>query len=364
MANQRLGTSSQLIGISAASADHAGLALVARFARKIDAVVVAILLIPAVLAVIDLAQVQPVVNVAVRSFLKNLPFIVVAITIAAAAKATGAETLIARAATHREMRMVAMFAVSGALLPFCSCGVIPVIASLLAAGIPLAPVMAFWMSSPLMDPNQFFLTAGELGWQFAIARAIAAIALGLLSGYCTMMLMRTVGISNPLRFKITITGVNKYDPAVPLERKWRFWQDPARSRIFAVHWAKTFWFLGRWLVFAFLLEGIMIAYIPSALIASWLGNNGAAEIPIAGALGALLYLNSFAAIPLVSGLIKLGMSPAAGLTFILAGGLTSIPASMAVWVLVTRKVFFLHLALAIAGSLLAGFAFAAFLKLV
>jgi uncharacterized membrane protein YraQ (UPF0718 family) len=107
----------------------------------------------------------------------------------------------------------------------------------------------------------------------------------------------------------------------------------------------------------------MIAFVPPTLIASWLDTGGTGEIPMAALVGSVIYLNAFAAIPLVSGLIKLGMSPAAGLAFLIAGAATSIPASMAVWVLVAKKVFAWHLALAILGSLLAGYVYAAFLML-
>lgn len=305
-----------------------------------------------------------VLTTAKGALLENLPFVILAVAIAAAAKATGAETLIAKATKGREGRMVLMFAVFGAVTPFCSCGVIPVIASLLAAGIPLAPVMAFWMSSPLMDPNQFMITAGELGLQFAIARALAAVGMGLLSGYATMALIRTFGLPNPLRFKVRIIGENMYAPGFAHERKWRFWEDDARSRIFLVYGVTTFWFLFRWLTLAFLLEGLMIAFIPQQLIASWLGAGGGADIPVAVALGSVIYMNAFAAIPLVSGLLKLGMSPAAGLTFLVAGSATSIPASMAVYALVTPRVFLWHLAMAIIGALLVGYAYAAFLTLI
>lgn len=53
----------------------------------------------------------------------------------------------------------------GSLSPLCSCGVVPVIAALLATGVPLAPVMAFLIASPIMDPVMFILTAAGLAWQ-------------------------------------------------------------------------------------------------------------------------------------------------------------------------------------------------------
>jgi len=63
----------------------------------------------------------------------------------------------------------------GALSPFCLCGVIPLIAALLSMGVPLAPVMAFWLASPIMDPSMFLLTSGEIGMDFAIAIAVFAL---------------------------------------------------------------------------------------------------------------------------------------------------------------------------------------------
>ena len=38
--------------------------------------------------------------------------------------------------------------------------------------------MAFWLASPLMDPAMFLITSGTLGWDFAVAKAMAAIAIG------------------------------------------------------------------------------------------------------------------------------------------------------------------------------------------
>jgi len=81
------------------------------------------------------------------------PWLAGSVMVAAAAKATGADSLAARAFRGRQSVIASLV---GALLPFCSCGVIPLVAGLLGAGVPLAPVMAFWISSPLMDPTTIF----------------------------------------------------------------------------------------------------------------------------------------------------------------------------------------------------------------
>ena len=50
-------------------------------------------------------------------------------------------------------------------------------------GVPLAPVMAFWLSSPLIDPPALLITAGALGWDYAIAKTLAAVGVGLAGGF-------------------------------------------------------------------------------------------------------------------------------------------------------------------------------------
>ena len=48
---------------------------------------------------------------------------------------------------------------------------------MLGAGVPLAPVMAFWIASPIMDPEMFILTAAGIGFNFALAKTFAQSAL-------------------------------------------------------------------------------------------------------------------------------------------------------------------------------------------
>jgi uncharacterized membrane protein YraQ (UPF0718 family) len=68
-------------------------------------------------------------------------------------------------------------------------------------------------------------------------------------------------------------------------------------------------------------------------------------------------------LPLVQGLLQQGLSPGAAMAFLIAGGITSIPAAVAVWVVATRRVFVLYVALGTASSLLAGLAYGAWVSL-
>lgn len=285
------------------------------------------------------------------------PFLALSVGVAAWAGATGADALIAKAFSGAPLPMIAMAALAGGLSPFCSCGVIPLIAALLAMGVPLAPVMAFWLASPVMDPSMFVMTMGVLDLDFAVAKTLAAVGLGLFGGLTVHLIARGGGLADPLRDGVGNGGCGGAKVRAPKPVVWRFWQDPARRARFGADGWKSARFLGGWLTLAFVLESLMLAYVPAQSITALLGGSGLTPIAVATLVGAPAYLNGYAALPLVGGLIDQGMSPGAGLAFLVAGGVTSIPASMAVWALAKPKVFALYVALSLTGAFAAGLLF-------
>ena len=101
----------------------------------------------------------------------------------------------------------------------------------------------------------------------------------------------------------------------------------------------------------------MIAFVPGDWVARAVGGDGFMSVLIATLVGVPAYLNGYAALPLVAGLIGQGMAPGAGLAFMVGGGVTSLPAAIAVWALARPPVFVLYIALALVGSLASGLLF-------
>jgi hypothetical protein len=317
-----------------------------------DRVFHSILVMLALLAVIDPPQLGMSLHFTLLSLWQMLPFFALAIAIAAGAKATGADSLIAAAFRGSPLRATVVAALVGAISPFCSCGVIPLIAALLGAGVPLAPVMAFWIASPIMDPEMFILTAAGIGFHFALAKTLAAIAMGLLAGFAVLLIQRHGGLEDPLRSGIvSACGSSCKDPEVG-EVSWKFWRDPAHRQVFAAEAGSITIFLGKWLTLAFFLESLMIAYVSSDWIAGYVGSDNPFAIPLAAIVGAPTYLNGYAAIPLISGLLEIGLTAGAAMAFVTAGAVSSIPAAIAVWALVKKPVFVLYLLLGVTGSML------------
>ena len=284
-------------------------------------------------------------------------FLALSIGIAAYAKASGADRLIARAFSGHMGRMVVAAALMGALSPFCSCGVIPLIAALLAMGVPLAPVMAFWLASPLMDPSMFVLTVGTLGTTFALYKTMAAVGVGLLGGMGTLALMRRGAFAQPLRDGVGNGGCGGAVVRNPGPVEWRFWNDEQRRAAFARNALDNTLFLGKWLTLAFFLESLMLAYVPAETVSAAIGGDGWLTVLGATLVGVPAYLNGYAALPLVGGLIEQGMAPGAGMAFLIAGGVSSVPAALAVWALARWPVFLAYLGFAFAGAFAFGLAF-------
>ncbi len=118
-------------------------------------------------------------------------------------------------------------------------------------------------------------------------------------------------------------------------------------------------FLLKWLAIAYTIEAIMIRYIPASWIAGVLGGEGVGPIFLGALVGAPAYLNGYAAVPLVDALLQQGMSNGAAMSFVIAGGVSCIPAAIAVWALVKPRVFAAYFGFAILGAILAGLAWQA-----
>ncbi len=317
------------------------------------------LLAPVAVAVLDFPNLVPVAEFAAKAFLGTLPYIVFAVILIAGLKAAGAEAVIARAFKGRENRMIILAALFGGLAPFCSCEVIPFIAGLLALGAPLSAVMAFWLSSPLIDPPTLLITAAALGWPFAIGKAVSAIALGLFGGFAIKLALKLGWFGEPLREQVAPRcgcGPNPFDGR-PV---WLFWHEDERRQVFKTEFTNNALFLIKWLALAYVLEALLITYIPASMIAGLVGGQGIVPIATAALVGMPAYLNSYIAPPLLSGLMEQGMSSGAAMSFMVAGAVSSVPAMAAVWSLVKKPVFAAYLGLGVSGAIVSGVIFQMF----
>ena len=327
-------------------------------ASSVDPVVAAFVLVLLLIGLADPGLAGESLLAVGENLLRIAPFLLGSIMLTACANASGMDALIQRVFTGRALFVVTAAALVGAVSPFCSCGVIPLVAALLVMGVPLHAVMAFWLASPLMDPAMFLLTAGALGWEFAAYKTAAAVGAGLLGGAAVLVVQRCGGLGPVLREGIGNGGCAGAALRQRREVVWTFWREEHRRAIFSRSALATMFFLFKWLALAYLLESLLVRYLPGELVIQAVGYGGTGSILLAALVGVPAYLNGYAALPLVAGLVGQGMNPGAGMAFLLAGGVTSVPAAMAVFALVRWRIFLLYLGVALAAAFLFGLGYA------
>ncbi len=324
-------------------------------AGRVDRVWLLIAAIPLGLLALAPEQFAPTVIFASSAFLKTAAFIAIAVLLAAALHASSLERIISRAFSRQKALAILLASLAGGLSPFCSCEVIPFVVALLAAGSPLSPVMAFWLSSPLIDPPMFIITSNVLGVDFAIGKTIAAVGVGLLGGFSIAALERAGAFATTLRPDTPMASCCG-GPAAPEHTELLFWRDQLRMQLFRANLVENALFLSKWLLLAYILQSLMVAWVPPEWVSTLLGNGGPASVGLGALLGVPAYLNGYAAVPLVDGLVDQGMSSATAMSFLIAGGITSFPAAMAVWAVARIPVFASYIVLACVGAVLSGLA--------
>ena len=287
------------------------------------------------------------------------PIVLAGLLITAILTASGSINILVDMFDGRELLAVVMVSLIGAVLPVCGITLLPLVIGLLSAGVPLAPVMAFLLSSAVTDPSMFAVTVATLGLPLALGKTIAALGIGVLGGAVTLLAVRAGRFNNPTRRSSMLDSLTaKSACCSPTQVEWQFWQDPARLALFKRTCTSVAKLVVLWLGAAFVAEYFLKLYLPQDSLAAFVGQDNPFSVPIAAIVGAPLYLDGYAALPFVRGLIDRGMADGAALAFLVAGGITSAWAAIPVFALFRLPVFCTYISLAISGSILAGWGYA------
>lgn len=405
-------------------------------------------------------EIYKILEFMLKAVLHIWPYLLVTIPISVAISMTGASKYINKIFKGNPNASILLAALVGAFSPFCSCGVIPVVAALLISGVPLAPVMTFWIASPSMDPEMFFLSVGMLGWNLAVWRLASTVLLSLSAGYITNYLVKREMLgksyirTNDYNRKIpTLTELAKRMAKAGGEILVKTFRKPDLLPIMAVsaenvntedilsensscgcggglqinansdsccegaktntnfnfccegsqtkvnakqccaseskgedtsrgnkesgdlcsqkcscgkpeekfvsklvrEIGKSTLMVSKFMLIAFFLEALIVLYVPQDLIISLMGKNNVWSVFWAALIGVPVYTSNITALPMISGLMQQGLSPAAALAFLISGPITTIPAMSAVWGITTKKVFYLYVSFAFLGALFFGY---------
>ena len=245
------------------------------------------------------------------------------------------------------------------LTPFCSCGTTAVIIAGMAASTPWAPLVAFMVSSPLTSPAELLLSAGLMGWPFALTFFIGTIAIGLAAGGLTAVIERSGWLRGQAR--VQASGSRCEDacgtrvaagPGTASVRELE--RGSARLRGFGREIVVT----GRRLLvffFVFTAAGyLVIRAIPTGWVTDLLGGGESGAVPLAALVGIPAYVNTEASLPLVAALVDGGMGTGAALAFLVTGTGASIGSVSGLLVIARRRVVGLVVGVLLVGGILMG----------
>lgn len=254
---------------------------------------------------------------------------------------------------------------AGLVSPLCSCGILPIAISLIAAGVPLPPVTALLFTSPAMGPEALVLTYGGLGLKFALIKLVLATVFGIAIGFIFLFLQKLNFYSNDaIRLKPVYDENGELLPSyqiacandisiktmnvIPRENRWRFFLD--RFYDMSI-------FIGGLTLLAIVIEAIIHTFLNQNILRSILSYQGLGSVLITALIGGLIPLNQIAFVPIAKGLISLGASDGVIVTLMFAGPTISIPSMIVLFKMFKMRVFLTFLISAFLFSFLAGVIF-------
>jgi len=266
--------------------------------------------------------------------------------------------------------------VSGTILAVCSCTVLPLFAGIYSRGAGIGPATAFLYSGPAINVLAIIFTARVLGWELGLARAIGAIFFAAIIGLSMHFIFRKedeqrqtgeIHLPENEDKSRSLFQEGSYMLVLVLILVFAAFTKPGQDAatlwqaIFQIKWFVTgalliilgfmlkSWFeikeLGQWVqstwcfmkkIFPLLFAGVLFAgfflgrpghqaLIPEHFVAQLVGGNSLLANFFAALASALMYFATLTEVPILQGLLGLGMGQGPALTMLLAGPALSLP---------------------------------------
>ncbi len=226
----------------------------------------------------------------------------------------------------------------GIASPLCMYGTIPIIAMLSRKGIPQEILIAFMVSSILLNPILLVMTLA-LGIRIFIARIVMALAVGSLAGILVRFFFRG-------RRVFHIQAFNKECKS----------SERTKFRRFLHSLRRNFEITAPYLLLGISLTVLMQRYIPVDIFTAVLGDKNPYAILASASIGVPLYMCGGGTIPLIGAWLGSGMSVGAACAFMISGPATKLNNLSAVKMILGKLNFLLYLLYVMAFSLITGYA--------
>jgi len=195
--------------------------------------------------------------------------------------------LVQRHLGGRKIWSVIKAAILGVPLPLCSCGVIPVAASLRKHGASRGATSAFLLSTPQTGVDSILVTYSLLGVAMAIFRPLVALLTGIIGG-SIITFFEPKAMSNSEKETMSCTD----SCCTGAEKKGRIRQ------ILEFGFFTLPRDLGKALIVGLVIAGLISAMIPADYFADVLGQNSFLSMILMMLVGIPIYVCATASVPL------------------------------------------------------------------
>jgi len=281
-----------------------------------------------------------VLNESYSLFASLSPYLILGFLIAGILYAWIPQDFIIRHLSGRGLAPVVKASIFGVPIPLCSCGVIPVAASLRKQGASKASTLSFLVSTPTTGIDSILATYSLLGPLFALMRPLSALFAGISVGAMTDIFVEKEKGENHVEahHHLDVSISNRLQVAI------------------SYGFSELVSDIGKWIIVGVLLGGLIGYAVPGEFISKYL-SHPLLSFLLMLFIGVPMYVCATGSIPIVASLIAKGMNPGAALVFLIAGPATNTVTMTVVARVLGRRALFLYLFSVVGISILSGLVF-------
>jgi uncharacterized protein len=241
----------------------------------------------------------------------------------------------------------------GWVTPFCSCSTVPVLASMVKAGIPIGVMTTFLYASPypveIAIPILAPLFGVPVATAFLVVGGLMALAGGLLVKRLNWQDQVKVEIENNSQPTAETTSESML-PVVTIDESFK--GKCIRAWDYTIGFARKLLLI---IIISSAIGALIYGFIPEEFILKYAGGSGLWVVPIAALMGVPLYVNVAAIVPIIYSLSLKGMSDGAVIAFLITATTISPPELLMLSALFKKKYMIAFTIAMIIGAIITGY---------
>jgi len=262
------------------------------------------------------------------------------------------KTWVRRELQKRANGSIVLASLLGLTSPMCTFAAIPVVGGLIGMGVPAAPLVAFMVASPLMNPSLFVYTAGAIGTEMAVARLLTAFSMGLVAGFAARLALdRGLLAFGDLAVEKAPQGLY---PTVAGGADRPLGQQVV---LFLRRFGQDLGFISQFFALGIFIAALVKVFLSEELILQVVGPGSPWGVPLAVVLGVPLYACGGGSIPVIESMMRMGMTSGAALAFFIAGPATKFSTLTMLGAVFGRRILGFYLVVMLVGALAWGYVY-------